>query len=118
MYGGMFNGAMVILNDQVYTDGNVVYHSYLFMPGAAVLGYQTNFNTEAFRQQLTAAGTDVLKYALAYCAHVPGASYTGTVPSVIGGITDAALFTGSNWTARTSINASEIGIIAIETVEA
>jgi hypothetical protein len=100
-----------------YDSATSTYHSYLCKPGGAVLGYQKSFGTEADRDILLASGTDLLKYNLAYCAHVPGASYTGTVPTVIGGITDAAMVTGSNWTARTSINASEIGIVAIETVE-
>ena len=117
IYGGMYNGAVVILNDLCYNSAGV-YHSYLCRPGALTLGYQKDFGTESFRDPLLAGGTDIVKYAAAYCAHVPGASWTGTVPTVIGGVTDAAMVTGSNWTARTSITASEIGIVAIETTEA
>lgn len=117
MYGGMFNGAMVILNDLLYNSAGI-YHSYLCRPGALALGYQKSFGVEADRDIKEAAGTDLVKYDLYYSPHVIGASYTGTTPAVIGGATDAQLVAGSNWTARTGISASEIGIVAIETTEA
>ena len=119
MYGGMFNGAIIILNDLVYNDsGTKTYHTYLCRPGSLLLGHQTSFGVVAFRDELLAAGTDIIKYKLGYCAHVPGVRFSGSVPTVIGGATDAALLLGTNWTRRTSIGASEIGIVAIETVEA
>ena len=117
MYGGMFNGAVIILNDQVYNDGTL-YHSYLTRPGALALGYQKAFGIEADRDIKLAAGTSQVKYDMYFSPHFIGASYTGTIPTVIGGGTDAELLAGSNFTARTSISASEVGMVAIITTEA
>jgi hypothetical protein len=118
MYGGMFNGAMVILNDLVYNNSGT-YHSYLCKPGALALGYQKSFGVEADRDIAAAAGTDLVKYDVYYSPHVIGTSFTGTTPTVIGGITDANLHDGAtNFSLRSGIAASEIGIVAIETTEA
>lgn len=122
-YGGMLGGSMVVINKLIYNSGGV-YHSYLVRPGGMVLGYQKTFGTEAYRDVLLAGGTDVLKYDVYYCAHVPGTSFTGTAPTVIGGATDAAIATGSNWSLRADQDAAqavqpgEIGVICIETTEA
>ena len=115
-YGGMLGGAMIVLNDLVYHSGTT-YHTYLTKPGALGLAMQKSFGVESYRNILTAAGTDIVKYDVYFAPHVWGTTYSGTVPTVIGGATSAALGTGSNWSVTTNVTASEIGIIAIETVE-
>ncbi len=116
-YGGMYGGAMILLNDRVYNSSGT-YHTYLLRPGALALGYQKNLNMEADRDKLLAAGTDFVKYDMYYSPHIFGLTFSGSASTTIGGTTDAVLGTGSNWSTRTSVNASEIGIVAIETTEA
>lgn len=117
VYGGSIAGVDIILNDRCYKSGNT-YHSYLMRAGGLFLGYQKDLNVEYDRQVLKAGGTDVWKYLVYFSPHLPGVSFTGTAPTGVGGATDANLSTVGNWTKRTGIDNSQIGVVAIETVEA
>jgi hypothetical protein len=116
-YGGRIGGQDILLNDRVYSSGNT-YHTYLMKRGALFLGFQRDLNIEYDRQILKAGGTDVWKYTAYFSPHVPGTSFTGTAPTGVGGATDANLYTVGNWTKRTGIDNSQIGIVAIESTEA
>lgn len=117
-YAGKYGGFKVILNDRVYKTGVAgTYDSYLFKRGAALLSYQNpGLVFRAFRDERSAAGTDVLQYNIAASMHVPGTTWTGATPSGLGGVTDAALATGSNWGTRTGLTVAECGIVCIKTI--
>ena len=115
-YGGTIGGVPVVLNDRVYNSSNT-YHTYLFKPNSLFLAFQRDMNIEYDRQVLKAGGTDVWKYLPYFSPHVPGTTFSGTAPTGVGGATDANLYTVGNWSKRTGVDNSQIGVVCIESTE-
>ena len=99
-YAGSIGNMAVFLNSRLYNSGGV-YVTLLSGSGANAplyLGVETNFNVEYDRQILKAGGTDVWKYTHSHSPAVAAVSFTGTAPTGIAGVTDAALALSTNWT--------------------
>lgn len=113
---GMVGNLRIWLNDRCYNTGGV-YDTVLMAPGSLYMGIQLQNAVEWDRQILKAGGTDIVTYKTAYSPHVPGVSFTGTAPTVIGGATDAALLLATNWTARTGYSIKENPVVVIKTLK-
>lgn len=112
-YVGNIGSLRVFLNERCYNTGGV-YDTYVFGSNAVYMGIEEAYNVEYDRDVLKAAGTDIWKARWSNCVHIPGVSFTGSAPSVAGGVTDAALATAGNWTAVTGAAAAQTPLVVIK----
>jgi hypothetical protein len=116
VYAGNLAGKRIILNDRCISETASIYNTYLFKKQALYLGFQKPLTIEVFEDKRLAAGTNVCRYTVACSPHVFGVSFSGTAPTAICGATDAALLTATNWTKRTGVTDSEIGVLCIRSM--
>lgn len=114
-YVGNIGSLRLFLNERVYNTGaGGVYDVVVAGPNAVYMGIEEAYNVEYDRDVLKAAGTDIWKARWSNCVHIPGVSYTGTAPTVGGGIADAALGTATNWTAVTGAAPAQSPVVLIK----
>jgi len=112
-YVGSIGQLRVFLNERVYNTGGI-YDTVVFGSNAVYMGIEEPYNVETDRLVLKAGGTDIYKARWSNCLHIPGVSFTGSGPTVGGGVTDAALGTAGNWTAVTGAAAAQTPLVVIK----
>jgi hypothetical protein len=117
-YAGSIGNFAIFLNSRMYNTGGV-YTTLLSGSGPNAplyLGIERDFMVEYDRQILKAGGTDVWKYTHSHSPAVSAVSFTGSAPTGIGGVTDAALALYTNWTKVGGHTAAQTPAVAIHSL--
>lgn len=117
-YAGSIGNLAIFLNDRMYNSAGV----YITLVGGSgssaplYLGVEQDMMVDYEWKPRTAGGTHVWSYTHSHSPAVAGVSFTGTAPTDIAGVTDAALALSTNWTKVTGHTPAQTPAVAIHSL--